>query len=242
MHTITTRSLRPEEQQLIRLRAKPDFASYGCLIVFLGILPAFLLGALGRWLGGLISADAAGYGQWLGCLAAAIILAVALVSFVPYERRRRQRAVRDQEVQLVEEIRVVEPRVVEVGLISDNEPILAFDIGDGKILYLQGQWLRDERTYGAPAVEGDPDEEFINGLPAPYSFPSSEFTVSRLPHSGEVLGIRIAGKYVAPQAVVEVLKPEYEFGDSELFDGALEDIAGVLAREHERQRSQITNG
>jgi hypothetical protein len=57
-----------------------------------------------------------------------------------------------------------------------------------------------------------------------------------------VLGIRIAGKYVAPQAVVEALKFEYEFADSELLQGSLDDIAGVLAREHERRRGQITNG
>jgi hypothetical protein len=196
------------------------------------------LGKLGGWIGGLISPDAAVYGQWLGWLGAAVMCVVVLVSFIPFERRRRQRAVRDQEAQMLQEIHVLDARAVEIGLISDNEPILAIDIGENKFLFLQGQWLRDPATYEAPGPEGDPDDQFINGLPAPHSFPSSEFTVSRFPNSGEVLGIRVRGSYVAPQTVVEALKPEYEFGDSELLDGSLEDIAGVLAREHECRRAK----
>jgi hypothetical protein len=235
MHTITTRTPSPEEQWLIAGRARPDFASYGCLTLFFAIAPVYPLGKLGGWLGGFISADAATYGQWLGWLVAALLFVVAIVSFLPYDRRRRQRAVQDREAQIVQDIHVVAPHVIEIGLISDNEPILAFDIGDNKILYLQGQWLRDYGTYGTEGPEGDPHEEFVNGLPAPYSFPSSEFTISRFPNSGEVLGIRVAGHYVAPQSVVEALKPEYEFGDSELLDGSLQDIADVLAREHERR-------
>jgi hypothetical protein len=122
---------------------------------------------LGYWLGGFISEDAGKYGAWLGCLLGVILFVVALVRFVPYERRQRRPAVRDREAQLVQEIHVVDPRVIEIRLISDNEPILAFDVGDGKILYLQGQWLREEKTYGTLAREEDPHEEFINGLPEP---------------------------------------------------------------------------
>ena len=81
-------------------------------------------------------------------------------------------------------------------------------------------------------------DEFFNGLPTPNSFPSTEFTVSRFPNSGEVVGIRVAGEYVAPECEVEALKSEYEFGNSELLDGLLDDIAGVLVREHERRKSR----
>jgi hypothetical protein len=48
-------------------------------------------------------------------------------------------------------------------------------------------------------------------------------------NSGEVLGIRVAGRYVAPGATVEALKPEYEFADSELLD--------VLVRAHARRNA-----
>jgi hypothetical protein len=138
---------------------------------------------------------------------------------------------------MVEVITVSEPRVIEIGAISDNEPILAFDIGDRSILYLQGQWLRDEATYGSPARPGDPLEEFFNGLPAPYSFPSRAFVVTRLPNSGRVLGIRVNGQYVAPEKSVEALRPEYELGDSEIFDGSVDDLAEILAKKHAQREA-----
>lgn len=238
MHTITTRSPSAAEQQLIANRVMPDLASYGCMSLIFGVVPAFLLGKLGGWVGGFISQDASTYGQWIGGVVSAVLLVSVLLSFQRYERRARRWAALDDQAKIIQEIHVVEPRVIEIGLINDNEPILAFDVGDNKILFLQGQWLRDSGIYGTDRPEGDPLDEFINGLPEPNSFPSSEFTISRLPNSGEVLAIRVAGKYVAPHAVVDVLKFEYEFRDSELFDGSLDDMGGVLAREHERRRAR----
>jgi hypothetical protein len=226
------------EQQLIAGRAKPEMATWGCLVLLFFIAPAYMLGKLGGWLGGFVSADSATYGQWTGWALSAVVFVAVVVAYIPCERRRRQRAARDEQSRIVEEIHVVAPLVIEIELINDNEPVLAFDIGDNKILFLQGQSLRDPGTYGTDSHEDEPFDEFLNGLPAPHSFPSSEFTISRFPHSGEVLGIRVGGQYVAPQAVVEALKPEYEFGDSELFDGALDDMAGVLAREHQHRSNQ----
>jgi hypothetical protein len=242
MHTIATRPPSPTEQRLIAGLTKPNVASWGCLAIIFGIVPALLLGALGGWLGGFISDEASTYGQWIGWILSAILLVSVVFSFFPFERRMRRRAARDQQDRIVQEIHVVEPRVIEIGLINDNEPILAFDVGSNKILFLQGQWLRDAGTYGTDGPEDDSGDEFINGLPAPHSFPSTEFTVSRFPHSGEVLGIRVHGKYAPPQSVVEALRFEYEFGDSELFDGSLEEIASLLAREHEQRKALIANG
>ena len=133
-------------------------------------------------------------------------------------------------------IQVRDPRVVEIDLINDNEPILAFDIGDNKILFLQGQWLRDPQTYGAQSRDEDPYEEFINGLPAPFSFPNTKFSISRFPHSGDVIAIQVEGEYLQPEQAVEALLPEFEFGCSELFEGPLDRIADVLIEEHERRR------
>ena len=238
MHTITTRPPSPTERRLIAGRTKPDIASWGCLVIFFGIVPVYFLGKLGGWVGGFISEDASTYGQWIGWILAAFLFVSAVAMFLPYERRLRKKAAKDEQESIVQEIHVVEPRVIEIGLINDNEPILAFDIGDNKVLFLQGQWLRDAGTYGTDSPEADPFDEFINGLPAPHSFPSTEFTVARFPQSGEVLGIRVQGKYAEPQAKVEALKPEFEFGDSEILDGSLDDIAAVLAREHERRSAR----
>jgi hypothetical protein len=121
---------------LIAGRAKPDIASWGCLVIFLGIAPVYLLGELGGLLGGFISDDASAYGQWIGWFLAALLFLWTVATFLPHERRLRRRAAQDERERIVQEIHVVEPHVVEISLINDNEPILAFDIGNNKILFL----------------------------------------------------------------------------------------------------------
>jgi len=235
MHTIATRPPKQDERRALEGEKRLDVASFGCLTIFLGIVPVFLLGKLGAWIGSFVSEQAVIYGCWMGWAVGLGIFAWALVTFIPYERRQRRRGSKDAADQVVQEITVSQPRVLEIGLISDNEPILAFDIGGQKILFLQGQWLREPYTYGAPRQDTDPEEQFLNGLPKPFSFPSTAFTVTRLPHSGRVLSIRVQGDYLAPEKTVDALRREYEFGDSELFDGALDDIAGALARAHAKR-------
>lgn len=232
MHSITIRQPTSEERQVLVAQNRPDIASLGCLLVFFGIVPGLLLGKVGSWAGGLVSPQAAGYGRWISWVFGLGMFIATLAIFIPYERRRRMRTRQDAAEHMVQEIAVSEPRVFEIRLISDNDPILAFDIGDDKILFLQGQWLREPQTYGAPPQTDDPEEQFLNGLPRPYSFPNSAFTVTRLPHSGRVLRIRVQGNYLAPQKKVEALRREYDFNDSELFSGALENIAAVLAEAH----------
>ncbi len=235
MHTVTTRPPNQEEQRVLQAQKRPDVASFGCLTIIFGIVPFFLLGKLGAWIGGFASDQSVVYGRWIGWAVGVGILVLALAAFIPYARRQQLRGRKDVDEQLVQEIAVSQSRVVEIFLISDNEPILAFEIGEGKILFLQGQWLRDSSTYGAPRQNDDPEEQFLNGLPKPFSFPSTAFTVARLPHSGRVLSIAVRGDYLAPEKKVEALRREYEFGDSELFNGSLEDIAGVLLREHAKR-------
>jgi hypothetical protein len=233
VHTITTRTTTPEEQRQIKASSGPDYASYGCFTV-LFIMGGIGLGLVGGWIGGLVSPEAKTYGTIVGWSIAVAWWMWMVVAFVPFERRLRQRAKLDCDAHVVQVIQVRDPRVVEIGLINDNEPILAFDIGDNKILFLQGQWLLDPQTYGASSPEEDASEEFVNGLPAPHSFPSSRFSISRFPHSGDVIEIQVEGEYRRPEQVVEALQPEFEFGCSELFEGSLDQIAQLLVEEHRR--------
>lgn len=237
MHTIITRTPTPEENQRIAVHTRHSIASYVYIAIFLGIVPAWALGKLGAWGGSLISPEASSYGLWSGWTVAAILFVSALVKFIPYERRQHRRVTRDCDSQVIQEIHVKDPQVIEICSINDNAPILAFEIGDSKILYLQGQWLFDNRTYSAEPLEGDPLDEYINGLPAPNSFPSNEFTVSRFQNSGEVVGIKVTGEYLPQNSKVDALKQGFEFCDSELFDGSIDDIAGVLVSEHERRKT-----
>jgi hypothetical protein len=236
MHHIRTRPLTDDERRFLETRTKSD--AVGCF--FLAILavgiPGYGLSLLGSMLGGLHSPQAADWGRWAGVLVWIVMFLPLLVGYRRAEAAQRRRAVRDADEGVVEEIHVSTNRVVEIALVSNNAPILAFDLGGQKILYLQGQWLYDEQRYGGSPSEEDPSEKVFNGLPPPNSFPSREFTITRFPHSGEVAGIRVSGPYLPPAAVVDALKPEYSFADSELFDGDLDDIADVLAREHARRR------
>lgn len=234
-HTITSRPATKEERRAMLAHTRQGIASYGCLAAFFAAA-GVVLAWLGAWLGSFISPNAATAGRCIGAGLSLGLFFYALFSLIPLERRSRRRAAKDWESQIVEELSVSQPRVVEIGLINDNEPILAFEIGEGKLLVLQGQWLRDETTYGAKAPEEDaPFDQYLNGLPPPHSFPSTEFTVVRLSHSGRVLGIRVRGEYLRPSETVEALKRGYDFRDSEILSGRLEDIAGVLAAEHARR-------
>lgn len=235
MHSITRRRATETEQQFIRAGATQLLGAYFSVAV-LALLAGVATWFAGRWIGGLFSPAAAISGRILGAGVAVVGYVMFIVKFRPYERRWRERAQRDIEAAEVQEISVRGARVVEIGLIDDNEPILAFDIGKGLILFLRGQWLRESHIYGAEAVDEDElEEEFINGLRTPHSFPSDAFTLMRLPHTGRVLSIRVEGEYLAPGPAVEALKPEYEFGESELFRGNLESIAAVLETEHSRR-------
>ena len=231
MHTISTRTPTPEEQKAIDARSRPDVASLGCIVV-IGAGPARPSGKLGHWLGAFVSLNGAQYGQWIGWAIAVAIYIPALISFVAYERKQRKLAQADNTNQIVQDIHVTNPRVIEVAFVGNTGPNLAIDIGDEMILFLHGKWPYNYDIYGAESPKNDEGDERFNSVPEPHSFPCTEFTVSRLPGSGQVLHIQVAGAYIQPATAVHALKPEHDFRPSEIFCGSLEEIAGVLDREH----------
>ena len=215
---------------------KPDYASFGCLAV-LSAGTAWTFGIAGHWLGSFISAEISNYAKWAGWIGGIALSVPILVALIPSSRKQMKLAIRDHDEQVVQEIHVINPRVIEVAMVGNTGPNLAIDLGDETILYLQGQWLYDADIYGAAVSQDDEGDELFNGLPAPHSFPCSEFTISRLPHSGEVLRIRVVGDYLQPEPAVEALKSEHEFQPSELFSGSIDDIVAVMGREHETRRA-----
>lgn len=148
MHIVTTRQPTAEERQAIAARMRPDYASYGFIVV-LTVGTAWVFGILARWFGSFISADVSTDAQRVGWCAGVALAIPLLAALIPYDRRQRKLAARDNADHVVQEIHVTDPRVVEIGLINDNAPILALDIGGATILFLQGQWLLECGTYGA---------------------------------------------------------------------------------------------
>lgn len=241
MHSITTRIPTPDELKHIESTSAEGIISCGCGIILLVIIPSLAIGIFATVLRSIFYDDAIEMGLVSAGIFVSLLLTVFLFCYIPYEQRQRRIASEDIKARTIQDIHISAPRVIQIGLINDNEPILAFGIGNNKILFLQGQWLCNEGTYGVEPLskeqsEDDALDEFLNGLPEPHSFPSTEFTVSRFPNSKKVIGIRVAGSYIAPEAEAEALEPEYEFGDSELFEGSLDNIADALAHEHRRRK------
>ncbi|QDU58226.1 hypothetical protein Pan181_44590 [Aeoliella mucimassa] len=160
---------------------------------------------------------------------------ILLVPFCPKPRRLIRRDIEDQIVQV---IHVIDPEVIEISYFQNIAPILALGIGEETIRYLQGQWLYNTDLYRGESSENDEGDEYLNELPPPHAFPSQEFTLTRLPHCGEVLSIKVAGDYLPPAHEVADLKKEYEFQPSEIFRGQVADIAEILAREHAARASK----
>ena len=231
MHTITTRRPTADELKTIAGLANTNVASYGCLTLS-AAGTAWLFGGLGNWVGAFVSAEVAQCGQWIGWSVAAAIYISLMFSFISYERRLLRLARMDRSNQLVQDIHVKDPRVVEVAMVWNTGPNLAMDIGEQVVLFLQGQWLCAPDIYDAPVPPDDLGDEVFNSLPAPHSFPCSEFTMSRLPNSGEVIRIHVAGDYLQPEPAIDALKSKHQFRPSELFEGSIDDLAGVLDRAH----------
>ena len=231
MHKITTRKPTPKEKQVIETLLKPDYASFFVLLI-LSCGAAWIFGKLGWWFGSFISADVAAYAR-IGGWGIGFALGIPVLgSLIPHARKQNKLARLDIEAQLVQDIHVKDPIITEVAMLGNNGPILAMDIGDEKILFLQGQWLYDCEIYDAEIPNDEVGDQFFNGFPNPHSFPSSEFRISRFPNTGEVLKILVSGDYLIPGDPVDALKPDHLFQPSELFNGSLDNLGVVMDREH----------
>ncbi len=231
MHATTQRSATPEEARRLGRTTRPDPGSWGCLAI-MSATWIVMLYELGGWIGGHL--DQARLGAWSGVAIATAFASCSALSFYRFERRRRQKAVLDDQRNAIQEISIDCQKVVELVPIGDDAPAFCFDLGQGTLLILQGQWLLDPVIYGGPDAYHCDDEgdAIANGLPEPYSFPRTKFTVARAPHSGDVLGITLAGQYLPPTDTVDALKPEYELGDSVVLSGTLDDLPRTLARHY----------
>ncbi|UUO06487.1 hypothetical protein M4951_24465 [Blastopirellula sp. J2-11] len=235
MHQIATRPLTEHERSIVQVHAQTNFAAFGFLTVLLLVVPVVILlqlvGLAANSLS-LVQLEA------LRLLAIAIPLIVYLAIIQSYwkrDRRRSQRAQQDLADNVVQEIAVTPSRVGEVTNKSDH-PALAFEIGDEKILLLCGEWLYYANTYQAEAESGEVDPDHFNGLSGASGFPSTQFTVTRLPHSGYVFAIRVSGEYLDPSAEIATKYNDNLFRHSEILAGSLDNISEVLEIEQAQRR------
>ncbi|HEX3313678.1 MAG TPA: hypothetical protein VHR72_02250 [Gemmataceae bacterium] len=241
MYTMRTRPLTEIERTFL----KSSFQPVGVRRFFFGVaqlcIPvvaiAFALIFLFGFLGSLNSPEAETRGRWFGgvltlFLTGLLVIIVRLT--LKISRDLGGLAAQDLRNGVVEEIRVKDARSIEIEPLNDAEPILAFDIGTGKILFLKGRWIRDSSTYRETSVSEDPNDRGVNDSSPSFSFPNSEFTIVRFPCLKRIR-IDVSGDYQPTTAVVGAMKREYGFGELEIFDGSLDEIAGTLEREHARR-------
>lgn len=114
----------------------------------------------------------------------------------------------------VQVLHVTATGAVKVKEFEDEGPGFFLDVGDDKIMYLQGQYLYD-------VVEG-------------LKFPNTEFELIKLPHGKIILGVNCTGQFLKP---LRILNPsvicrhkESLVFDGDIFDGHLESIEQDFAK------------
>ncbi|MDH4183483.1 MAG: hypothetical protein OEV92_04620 [Nitrospinota bacterium] len=241
-HRITERPPESQERSIITFEVKHDWASY----FFIFALTAgafFALGALGGYLGKLLSAphpERMKYATWV------LVLAISVhftISFFYHDKIRRSLARMDAGAGVVQEIWVKNPIALAVGFADTHDPAIVMDIGGGKLLYIFGQWIYDPGIYGAELanMNEDPVEDRVNGMPDPFGFPASEFTLVRMRHRGRALSLKVNGPYLAPEARDTPFTRFVELNDTELLDGDLENAVEILSRENHRRSVKIAD-
>jgi len=158
----------------------------------------------------------------LGIVGALAGIWPSILFFRAFARARTQ-SQGDVNLGAVEVFEVTDPIVVKQEEYNDEGPIYYLDIGEGKIMFLCGQWMFDPHIVpdGPSQV---PDDETM-------AFPSSHFRLHRVPTSGDVIRVENLGKPVAPVKTIPakaVAIPACRA--SEIVEGSLEDLPAVLAR------------
>lgn len=228
------------DKELAQLAKKLDDGqgAYGCLTILCLAIPAVLLYFLGDWVGSWFGSEAARFGRALAPWLPVLPYVVLLRNMIRADRKRRWQIERDLDHQEVEEIRVAGG---EVGLIGAPKPsrnnALVFALPDRKLLYLQLlPELFEPPTYGADKDAAVAKGEVLNRLAAPYSFPNTEFVVTRFAQSGDVISIQTAGDYAAPKQLRPSLRSVELFRPSEMFTGTLKQISEVIEIEQAQRK------
>jgi hypothetical protein len=222
------------DRSIVAGQASPQsvFVNLGCLAgVALGVgLPVAC--GLGQLLGPRWTVASYGAGA-LASLLLFVCLVPSLWKIVQAERASIKTDLQRGEVEILD---VWAGRVTELhGDHSSIDPALCFDLGDKRLLLLIGQWIWDAARYQssegqvAPRIEGDWDE-FFNRMPAPWSFPTAQFRLKRLPESGLVLSLTPTGPYIKPEdsGIGIVAKEARRYRESQLLGGTIESISQAL--------------
>jgi len=228
MHNISIRQLTNRERKAIKARSTFSFESFLFLVMLVvgPIWTGWLIGSGIEWLVSKIRYDISPYAAYT-CTGIAICCVVLLGVFFFYNAEfSGSIETKDLKYGRAEVIHVKDPIVFQQEESGDEGSILYFDIGEGKILFVCGQWLWDSHTYGAEHLNlTDEKSDRLNCLPDPYGFPSDEFIITCALQSRTVLGIEVKGNYLAPSKTLghkEIAIPP--LGECEILSGSLDNL------------------
>jgi hypothetical protein len=240
MLTISTRPLTADEAESLKkavgLRSllgnlMITIVLFGAIGTFGGLFCAWIVGLLLQWAAPHQAVALLRNYLQLGLAVGGALFMVGSGTGTVLQMRRLDRE--DQERGEAQILHVKDPIIVQQDVYNDEGPILYFDMGEGKILFLWGQWLLDAETYGA-AVEELPEDldvpEHLNGLPDPYAFPNSEFKITRMPRSGKVLRIEVLGTYLPPTRTIGRKEVRiHVLGPSAILSGSLDSLQRAMS-------------
>jgi hypothetical protein len=182
VYTESTRPLSEDERSRLKRRLRPTADEIAW--VFFPLIGLSGVGfCFGRLLGWVLSWFGVQTGPWLLTSPLCIGLVVGLAGSI-WMLRGLARANDELRGELGADtasvIHVDNASAVTVGDPDDEAPMVVFDVGDGKLLCLLGQWMWDPHLFEPPGAHDQ--------------FPCDSFSVATLPESGTVLSVRVRGR------------------------------------------------
>jgi hypothetical protein len=174
-------------------------------------------------------------GGVLGVALAALAMAGLLRSWRRFMSPIRARIKEDLANTQVEVLAISSAQVLNVPAThSSVDPTFVIELEGNRVLILLGQWLAEMATFGGKIDDSQQDDTghaYANGLPPPWAFPTSAFTLHRFPWSGEVLKIELKGPYVAPVEIgVSVDLVQINDAPSRIVEGTVADLPAAVQR------------
>ena len=134
-------------------------------------------------------------------IAAGVVSGVLLVlsshSILGHQRDLKRREGRLAETDAIEVVEIRASRVLDVEAPGSTGPALCFELPDGQVLLLYGQWLFEHTLYRAQRPVGDGNQERFNLLDDPLGFPSDHFILHRWRGEVRPFWIEVCGGYLA---------------------------------------------
>ncbi|HSV13227.1 MAG TPA: hypothetical protein VLI90_03145 [Tepidisphaeraceae bacterium] len=171
---------------------------------------------------------------WGSLLVAALVasglFSLSAVSIVRYHRKLGVIGKRLSEAEPVEVLEVRASRVVDVQAPGSTGPALCFELADGQVLLLYGQWLLEYSLYRAPPPADDGNDAHFNGLDEPHAFPSDHFSIHRWRGDVRPFWIEVHGRYLDPVNAPVQLGRSRRIREVELFPGSFGSLQADIDR------------